>query len=166
MSWENILKSEREGPSIDKLKKYAKSIYFWREWYEDNRGGKVKKKYVIKEDLLTEPLAKKALDVLDRVTFTHDQKGKEGNVVEMFGEYIITARWSSYSSSHPLLGKHHKGEGTSFYCGLTVIKTFSHQEPAVVDLEMEVPHAKEIDELSDEEIDAYSWMVDWRESVK
>tara|TARA_R100000781_G_scaffold20013_1_gene15214 strand:+ start:25 stop:519 length:495 start_codon:yes stop_codon:yes gene_type:complete len=164
MSWENILKSK--GPSVDKLKSYAKTIYHWREWYEDKRGRKVKKNYIIREDLLTEPIAKKALEVLDRVTFTHDQKYREGNVVEMFGEYIITARWSSYSSSHPLLGKHHKGEGTSFYCGLTVIRTFPGKEPHAVRLEMEIPHAKEIDELSDEEIDAYSWMVDWREGLK
>ena len=46
--------------------------------------------------------------------------------------------------------------------GLTVIKTFSHQEPAVVDIVVEIPRAKEIDEFSDEQIDSYSWMVDWR----
>ena len=65
-----------------------------------------------------------------------------------------------------MLGKYHKGEGTSFYCGLTVIRTFPGKEPHAVRLEMEIPHAKEIDELSDEEIDAYSWMVDWREGSK
>ena len=169
MSWEDILKSktnlpmyEGKGPSIDKLKAYARGIVNWYQWYDDDKGRKVKKKYIIEENLLTEPLAKKALDVLDRVTFTHNQKGKVGDVVETFGEYIITARWSSYPSSHPLLGKYHKGEGTSFYCGLTVIKTFSYQEPAVVDLEMEVPHAKEIDEFNDDEIEAYSFMADWR----
>ena len=184
MSWKDILKNEPEpepkpdtlfpeikpeqGSSIDKLKNHAKTIYYWREWYKDKRGRKVRKRDLIDENRLTEPIAKKALEVLDRVTFTHDQKGKEGNVtVVTKDEYIITARWSSYPATHPVYGKYKQGgEGTIFCLGLTVIKTFPSQEPAIVDLKMEIPHAKEIDEFDDQEIDSYSWMVDWREGSK
>ena len=182
MTWKYILKDEPEperegfkpikfrfGPSIDKLKRYARTIHFWREWVQDKKGRGVRKNNTVREHLLTEPLAKKALEVLDRVTFTHDQKGKEGNVVEMFGEYIITARWSSYPASHPVYGKVDYGnlkQGSCFYLGLTVIRTFPGREPHAVRLEMEMPRAKELDEFSDEEIDSYSWMVDWRESSK
>jgi|TARA_R100000479_G_C6389278_1_gene204372 hypothetical protein len=171
MSWEDILKSktdlpmyEGKGPNVDRLRALSKSVGYWREWVEDKKGRKVRKKNILREHLLTEPLAKKALEVLDKVTFTHDQKGKEGNVtVVTEDEYIITARWSSYPAIHPVYGKYKQGgEGTIFGMGLTVIKTFSHQEPAVVDIVVEIPRAKEIDEFDDQEIDSYSWMVDWR----
>jgi hypothetical protein len=170
MSWEDILKSktnlpvyEGKGPSVDKLKAYAKGIVNWREWYHDDKGRKAEKKYEFRENLLTEPLAKKALEVLDKVTFTHDQKGKVGDVVVTKGEYIITARWSSYPASHPVYGKYKQGgEGTIFSMRLTIIKTIPFKEPAILDLLVELPHAKEIDEFDDQGIDAYSWMADWR----
>ena len=206
MSWKDILKDEPEpepepktlfpkmkpepqGSSIDRLKSMSRGLYYWREWYKDKRGRKVVKRNIVQEHRLTEPLAKIALQVLDKVTFTHDQKSKEGNVVVTKDNYIITARWSSYSAIHPVYGTYKQGgEGTIFTLSLTIISTLGMHgrgqprdtQPTILDLSIELPHATEIDEFKDkkvidkdtgeeklvtaeDQIDSYSWMVDWRE---
>ena len=159
MSWENILKNEPDfyGPNVQKLVEYAKKIIpdFRRKGH----------RATIKPELIPDSVAKKALELLSKVEFVNNQQGSEGELTAdlgiagnsrdaPFNIYRIETLWNSFES----LGNE---VGSVFIMELMIYPIWEGGG-ILCNLEVELFVEKPLKEMSDEEINKYANMVDWR----
>ena len=171
MSWENLLKTEIKynynGPNVKKLAQYAEKIRLKGPKYKEHTIGYMDGRW------LPDLVAERALLMLDELTFNKSGQPRRSDVVHRVygdkekkgGTWYINLEWK------PMGG----GGTTLFIMVLYILQNpyytveemededfFDDSDTTGTTFKSAITVKKPIDEMTEEEINKYANMVDWR----
>lgn len=161
--WQNILKtfnSDVESyvnfmgplkPSVRKLQEYARKV---EQKKADKRFEQVDVR-IYSEEFITENIAKTALEMLDKLTLKDYSTIADSKLVYARGDgkgelYYIGVNWNHFNSE----------EGSFFIMSLIIFP--DEDGPMLCQIELGLYIDKKKEEMTQDEIDKYANMVDWR----